>query len=85
MDTSQVGLNNSLILKQNTDCVCVGEGRAFGANRKEITGGLSKLCNEEFHNLNYSSNAITVLKQRIMKWAVHITHLYTTKSMELSS
>jgi hypothetical protein len=37
--------------------------RIFGAKRKEVAGGSSRLHNEEFHNL-YASPIIRVIKSR---------------------
>jgi hypothetical protein len=40
--------------------------------RDEVRGEQRKVHNEELHNLYTSSNIITLLKSRIMRWAGHV-------------
>jgi hypothetical protein len=47
----------------------------FGPERDEATGGLSKLDNEEVHNLNSSANVIRTITSRRMKWAGHAAQM----------
>jgi hypothetical protein len=42
--------------------------RIFGPRREEVTGGWSKLHNEELCNLYSSQNIIRVIKLRGMRW-----------------
>jgi hypothetical protein len=41
--------------------------RIFRLKRDEIIGGWRELNNEEFHNLDYSSNIIRMIKSRRMR------------------
>jgi hypothetical protein len=43
----------------------------FGLKRDEVTGGLRKLHNEEFHNMYSSPSIIRMIKSRRMRWAGH--------------
>jgi hypothetical protein len=45
--------------------------RIFGPKRDGVTGGWSKLHNEELHNLYSSPSIIRIIKSRI-RWAVHV-------------
>jgi hypothetical protein len=45
--------------------------RIFGPKRNEIIGGWRKLHNEELHNLYSSTNVISTIKSRRMRWAGH--------------
>jgi hypothetical protein len=40
-----------------------------------VTGGWRKLHNEEFHNLNSSTNIIRMVKSRRMRWAGHVARI----------
>jgi hypothetical protein len=46
--------------------------RIFGPKREEVAGDWRRLHNEELHNLYASSNIITVIKSRRMRWAGHV-------------
>jgi hypothetical protein len=47
--------------------------RIFGPNRDEVMGDWRNLHNEDLHNLYFSSNIITVINSRRMRWAGHVT------------
>jgi hypothetical protein len=49
--------------------------RIFGPKRDEVTGGWSKLHNEELHNLYSSPSIIRMIKSRRMRWAVHLARM----------
>jgi hypothetical protein len=42
--------------------------RIFGPKREEVAGGWRRLHNEELHNLYASTNIITVIKSRTVRW-----------------
>jgi hypothetical protein len=46
--------------------------RIFGPKRDEVTGGWSKLHNEELHGLYSIPSIIRVIKARRMIWAGHV-------------
>jgi hypothetical protein len=45
--------------------------RIFGPKREEVTGGWRKVTNEERHSM-FSSNVITVILSRSMRWMMHV-------------
>jgi hypothetical protein len=47
--------------------------RIFGPKRDEVTEDWRKLHNDELHNLYSSSNIISMIKSRWMRWAGHVT------------
>jgi hypothetical protein len=49
--------------------------RIFGPKRDEVTGGWTKLHNEELHNLYPSPSIISIIKSRRMRWAGHIAQM----------
>jgi hypothetical protein len=49
--------------------------RIFGPKRDEVTGELRKLHNEELNDLYCSPNIVRVIKQRRMRWAVHVARM----------
>jgi hypothetical protein len=49
--------------------------RIFGPERDEVTGGWSKLHNEELHNLYSSPSIIRIIKWRRMRWAGHVARM----------
>jgi hypothetical protein len=49
--------------------------RIFGPRRDEVTGGWSKLRNEELHNLYSSPSIIRIIKSRRMRWAGHVARM----------
>jgi hypothetical protein len=49
--------------------------RIFGPKRDEVTGELSKLHNEELHNLYSSADIIRQVKSRRMRWAGHVARM----------
>jgi hypothetical protein len=44
----------------------------FGLKRDEVTGGLRKLNNKEFHDLLSMPSVIRINKSRRMRWAGHV-------------
>jgi hypothetical protein len=46
--------------------------RIFGLKRVEVTGGLRKLHNEEFHNLYTLPSIMRMIKSRRVRWAGHV-------------
>jgi hypothetical protein len=49
--------------------------RIFGLRSDEVTGGWRKLHNEEHRNLYSSSDIITIIKSRRMRWAGHVSRM----------
>jgi hypothetical protein len=49
--------------------------RMFGPKRDKVTGGWSKLHNEELHNLYSSPSIIRMMKSRTMTWAGQIARM----------
>jgi hypothetical protein len=49
--------------------------RIFGPKRKEVTGGWSKLNNEELHNLYASTSIIRMIKSRRMRLAGNVVQM----------
>jgi hypothetical protein len=49
--------------------------RIFGPKRDKVTGGWSKLHNEELHNLYSSPSIIRMMKSRTMTWAGQIVRM----------
>jgi hypothetical protein len=49
--------------------------RIFGRKREEVAGGWRRLHNEELHNLYVSTNVISVIMSRWIKWARHVAHV----------
>jgi hypothetical protein len=47
----------------------------FGPKRNEVTGGWRKLCNEELHNLYWSSSIIRIIKSRRMILAGQVARM----------
>jgi hypothetical protein len=45
------------------------------SKRDGVTGGWKKLHNEELHNLYYSTNIISIIKSRRMRWARHVARM----------
>jgi hypothetical protein len=46
--------------------------RIFEIKRDEVTGGWTKLHNEELHNFYFSTSIIRMIKSRRMRWTVHV-------------
>jgi hypothetical protein len=46
--------------------------RIFWPKRDGVTGGWTKLYNEELHNLYFSPSIIRIIKSRRMRWAGHV-------------
>jgi hypothetical protein len=44
----------------------------FGLKTGDVTGGWRKLHNEELYNLYSSPSIITMVKQKMMRWAGHV-------------
>jgi hypothetical protein len=49
--------------------------RIFGVKRDEVTGGLRKLHNKEFHDMYSLSNIIRMIKSRRMRGSEHIARM----------
>jgi hypothetical protein len=49
--------------------------RIFGRKRDEVTGGWSKLHNEELHVLYSSPSIVRVIKTRRLRWAGHVARM----------
>jgi hypothetical protein len=49
--------------------------RIFGPTRDEVTGGYTKLHNEELHGLYSSPSIIRVIKSRKMRWTGHVARM----------
>jgi hypothetical protein len=49
--------------------------RIFGPTRDGVTGGWTKLHNEELHNLYSSPSIIRIIKSRGMRWAGHVARI----------
>jgi hypothetical protein len=49
--------------------------RIFGPKRDEVTGGWSKLHNEELRDLYSSPSIIRIIKSRKMRWAGHVARM----------
>jgi hypothetical protein len=49
--------------------------RIFGPKRDEVTGGSSKLHNEELRDLYSSPSIIRIIKSRRMRWAGHVARM----------
>jgi hypothetical protein len=54
--------------------------RIFGTKREEVARGWRRLYNEELGNFYASTNAITVIKSRRMKWSEHVARMKEIKS-----
>jgi hypothetical protein len=49
--------------------------RIFGPKREEVGGGWRRLHNKGLHNVYSLIYIITMMKQRRMRWARHVTSL----------
>jgi hypothetical protein len=49
--------------------------RIFGPKRDGVTGGWSKLHNEELLDLYSSPSIIGIIESRRMRWAVHVARM----------
>jgi hypothetical protein len=49
--------------------------RIFGLKRDEVTGGWSKLYNEELRDLYSSPSIIRIIKSRRIRWAGHVARM----------
>jgi hypothetical protein len=49
--------------------------RIFGPKRDEVTGGWTKLHNEELHNVYSSSSIFRMIKSKGMRWAGHVARM----------
>jgi hypothetical protein len=49
--------------------------RIFGLKRDEVTGGWTKLHNEDLGNLYSSPNTIRTIKSSRIKWAGHVVQM----------
>jgi hypothetical protein len=54
--------------------------RILGPMRFEIIGDWRKLHNEEFHNLYSSTNIITFINSRWMRWARHVANMKNSRN-----
>jgi hypothetical protein len=55
--------------------------RIFGPKGDKVTGGWTKLHNEDLHNLYSSPNIIRIIKTRRMKWAGHMVRIGTERNV----
>jgi hypothetical protein len=55
--------------------------RIFGPKRDEVTEEWRKLPSGELHNLHSSTNIISEIKSRRMKWAGHMAHMEVERKM----
>jgi hypothetical protein len=55
-------------------------GRIFGPKRDEVTGGWTKLLNEELHNLYSLPNIIWMIKSKKTRWARLVARLRAMKN-----
>jgi hypothetical protein len=49
--------------------------RIFGPKRDEVVGGWRRLHNEELHNLYASTDIISLVISRRMRWMVHVADI----------
>jgi aerobic-type carbon monoxide dehydrogenase small subunit (CoxS/CutS family) len=49
--------------------------RIFGRKREEVLGGWRRLHIEVLYNMYSSSNIITAIKLRLMRWAWHVARM----------
>jgi hypothetical protein len=49
--------------------------RIFGPKREEV-GSWRKLHNDELHNIYSSTNIVSVIKSRRMRWTEHVAHAW---------
>jgi hypothetical protein len=49
--------------------------KILGTKRGKIAGDWRKLHNEELHDLQSSTNVISSIKSRRMKWTGHVVHM----------
>jgi hypothetical protein len=49
--------------------------RVFGPKRKEVAGGWRRLHNEKLRNVYTSSNIMSGIKLRRMRWAGHVASM----------
>jgi hypothetical protein len=54
--------------------------RIFGSKSDAVTGGLTKLYNEELRDLYSSSSIIRIIKSRRMRWAGHVAGMGEKKN-----
>jgi hypothetical protein len=54
--------------------------RIYGPKRGEMVVEWRRLHNKELHNLYPSSNIITVIKSRRMRWAGHVARMEEMKN-----
>jgi hypothetical protein len=59
--------------------------RLFRPYREEVTVGRRKLHDEELLKLYSSSNIITVIKSRRMRWVGHMARIDETNAMQYFS
>jgi hypothetical protein len=50
--------------------------RIFGPKRDEMTGGWSRLHNEELRDLYSSPSIIRIIKSKRMRWAGHVARMW---------
>jgi hypothetical protein len=54
--------------------------RIFGPKRDEVMGDWWKMHNEELHNLYSSSNTISMIKSRRMRWAGNVAQMVAKRT-----
>jgi len=52
----------------------------FVPKRKKVTGGWRRLHNEGLHDLYASSNVITVIISRRLRWMGHVAYMGETRN-----
>jgi hypothetical protein len=55
-------------------------GRIFGPKRDEVTGGWTKLHNEELHNVYSSPYIIRMIKSRRTRWEGRVARITENKN-----
>jgi hypothetical protein len=50
--------------------------RIFGPKSDEVTGGWTKLHNEDLHNLHSSPSIIRMIKSRRMRWTGNVARIF---------
>jgi hypothetical protein len=65
----------SLTLREEQRLQVSENRRIFGSKGHEVTGGWTKLHNEELHNLHFSPSIIRMIKSRRMSWTGHVARM----------
>jgi hypothetical protein len=64
-----------MTIELHNDFICVQHGAEenIWTKSKEVEGGWRRLQNEELHNLYASSNIVSVIKSKRMRWVGYVT------------